>query len=145
MINRSGTPEGSDAEERPVPEGSDLEETPVLNRSGGRVVPSGSFGAVSRVRGAVADAKVESVKNGSSKAGLVAVGAIGGLTCVALSGILIVRVIRRPLQEEDEEDEASKRALPETLLDEMDFESPLTLANTTVNTNLEPEADDFCA
>jgi hypothetical protein len=127
---------------------SHFEETRALIQSGAPVVPTRSFSATSRVSVAIADAKVESLKNGTSNANRIAVGAIGaigGLICLGFVAFLIVRVIRRPLPEQDEEDETSKRALPETLLDEMEFESPLTLANTAVNADFELEVDDFCA
>jgi flagellar biosynthesis/type III secretory pathway M-ring protein FliF/YscJ len=98
------------------------------------------------VNGAIADAKVEAPKNGSSNASRVAVGVIASVAIVgAVGAFLIVRAVRRPLPEQQEEDETSKRSLPETLLNEMEFESPLTLANTAVNADFEPKADDFCA
>jgi hypothetical protein len=128
-----------------TPEVSHLEDTAIVSPSGEPPVPSRSSRAISKLSGAIADSKVESSKNGTSKAGRIAVLAIGGLICVGFALFLIVCVIGRPLPQHHEEDETSKRPLPGTLLDEMEFESPITLVNTAVNADFEPDAHDFCA
>jgi hypothetical protein len=63
---------------------------------------------------------------------------------MALVGLIVFCFVRQQnVQQEQEDEESEKRSLPESLLDEIEYETPLTLASTAVNRDFEPEANDF--
>jgi hypothetical protein len=92
---------------------------------------------------ALVRADAGSLKDGTINAGRVALVVIGGLGGAALIGFVVFCLVRREKrQQEQEEEGTAKRSLPETLLDEMEFETPLTLASTAVNGGIEGQHGD---
>jgi hypothetical protein len=61
-----------------------------------------------------------------------------------LTALLIFRFLRRPNpQEQEQQEETTKRPLPGLLLDEIELETPLTLASPAMNRGVELGADDL--
>jgi hypothetical protein len=91
---------------------------------------------------AFAHAEVKSLNDGTPDSILIAGGVFGGLA-IPLAAFLVFHFIKRPkLQGKSQQEESSKRPLPEPLLDEIEFETPLTLARTAMNSGIELDADD---
>jgi hypothetical protein len=88
----------------------------------------GSLSATTAASREVAGAKVGALKNGTTNVSHIVGGVIGGLVVVGATGLLVSRVAKRP-KPQSEEAEATKRVVPEPLLDEIDGEDTLTAAN----------------
>jgi hypothetical protein len=78
----------------------------------------------------------ESRKEGSVSESLVAGVVIGGLV-VAVTAVLAVCFIMRRKPQNEEEERSGKDIMPESLLDEIEGENPLTVAGTAVNDGFE--------
>jgi hypothetical protein len=91
---------------------------------------------------AFAGAKAEPLRDRTPSVSQISGGVIVGVCGAALAAALIIYFIRRPkLQQEQEEEESAKRPLPEPLLNELEYESPLTLAGRVANVGFEPGDD----